>query len=118
MKKMMMMKKKKKKKEYFDTWYLKINTPKSVSTAFHLNNHEASKSLNIKVKNNILQSDLRPKSTPQVFGCHLRHLEGSANKIAKRNCILRLAEKARKNNMGRLTICSANVNSWPEFQSS
>ncbi|GFR84715.1 RNA-directed DNA polymerase from mobile element jockey-like [Elysia marginata] len=27
--------------EYFESWYLKMNTTKSVSTAFHLNNHEA-----------------------------------------------------------------------------
>ncbi|GFS21798.1 RNA-directed DNA polymerase from mobile element jockey-like [Elysia marginata] len=48
-------------KEYFDTWYLKMNTTKSVSTAFHLNNHEASKSSNIKVKNKMLPSDTSPK---------------------------------------------------------
>ncbi|GFR67271.1 RNA-directed DNA polymerase from mobile element jockey [Elysia marginata] len=28
-------------KEYFDTWNLKMNTTKSVATAFYLNNHEA-----------------------------------------------------------------------------
>ncbi|GFS26488.1 hypothetical protein ElyMa_005216200 [Elysia marginata] len=35
-----------------------------------------------------------------------KYLEGCANKIAKRH----RPEKARKNNMGRLTICSAIVN--------
>ncbi|GFS21021.1 RNA-directed DNA polymerase from mobile element jockey-like [Elysia marginata] len=74
----------------FDTWYLKMSTTKAVSTALHLNNHEASKTLNIKVKNNILPSDPSPLGVAldRQLNYH-KHLEGCANKIAKRNCILR-----------------------------
>ncbi|GFS09948.1 RNA-directed DNA polymerase from mobile element jockey-like [Elysia marginata] len=48
-------------KGYFDTWYLKMKTTKSVSTTFHLNNHEALKTLIFKVKNKILPSNPSPK---------------------------------------------------------
>ncbi|GFS18697.1 RNA-directed DNA polymerase from mobile element jockey-like [Elysia marginata] len=79
-------------KEYFDTWYLKMNTTKSVSTTFHLNSHEASKTLNIKFKNMILPSNPSPKYLGITLDRQLnypKHLEGCANKIAKINCILR-----------------------------
>ncbi|GFR57353.1 hypothetical protein ElyMa_000000200 [Elysia marginata] len=79
-------------KEYFDTCYLKINTTKSVSTAFHLNNQEASKTLNVKVNNKILLSDPNSKYLGVTLDRKLnyrKYLEGCANKIAKSNCILR-----------------------------
>ncbi|GFR62529.1 RNA-directed DNA polymerase from mobile element jockey-like [Elysia marginata] len=74
-------------KENFDTWYLKIKTTKSVSTAFHLNNHEASKTLNIKVKNKTLPSGPSPKYSGVTLERHFnyrKYPEGCANKIAKR----------------------------------
>ncbi|GFS26271.1 RNA-directed DNA polymerase from mobile element jockey [Elysia marginata] len=55
-------------KKNFETWYVKMNVKNSESTAFHLNNHKASKTLNIKVKN----KDIPIKSQPKVFECHSR----------------------------------------------
>ncbi|GFR70034.1 RNA-directed DNA polymerase from mobile element jockey-like [Elysia marginata] len=75
-----------------------MNTTKSVSTAFYLNNHDASITLNIKVRNKILPSDLSSKYlgvTPdKQLNCR-KYLEGCANKIAKRNCTLRKLARTR-----------------------
>ncbi|GFR93641.1 hypothetical protein ElyMa_000898300 [Elysia marginata] len=69
-----------------------MNTTKSVSRAFHLNNHKASKTSNIKVKNRILPSDPNPKYLGVTLDRRLnyrKYLEGCDNKIAERNCFLR-----------------------------
>ncbi|GFS03561.1 RNA-directed DNA polymerase from mobile element jockey-like [Elysia marginata] len=69
-----------------------MNTAKLLSTTFHLNNHEASKTFNIKVKNEILPSDPSPNYLGVTLDRQInyrKYLEGCANKIAKRNCILR-----------------------------
>ena len=42
-------------KHYFEQWYLKMNTTKTVSSVFHLNNKEAQKQLTIRVDNKTLQ---------------------------------------------------------------
>ena len=78
-------------KEYFDVWYLKMNTTKSVTTAFHLNNHDANRTLKINVHGSTLPSEMNPKYLGVTLDKRLtyrKHLEGCANKIAKRNCIL------------------------------
>ena len=79
-------------KKYFDKWYLKMNTVKSVSTTFHLNNKQATKTLNIVVEGHTLPVDNNPKYLGDTLDRKLsykKHLEGTANKIAKRNCLLR-----------------------------
>ena len=79
-------------KHFFDKWYLKMNTTKSVSTIFHLNNHEANKKLNVAIDGHILPTDINPKYLGVTLDRSLtykKHLEGTANKIAKRNCLLR-----------------------------
>ncbi|GFS05861.1 hypothetical protein ElyMa_002949100 [Elysia marginata] len=56
---------------------------KSGSTAFHLNNLDASKTLNIKVKNKILRSDPSPKYLGVILDRQLNYskcLKGCANK--------------------------------------
>ena len=49
--------------QYFDMWYLKMNTTKTVSSAFHLNNHQSAKTLNIKVNGNTLPEDRNPNTS-------------------------------------------------------
>ena len=79
-------------KVYFDKWYLKMNTTKSVSASFHLNNKEAKKELLITVDNITLPTDHNPKYLGVTLDRQLnyrKHIEGCANKIAKRNCLMR-----------------------------
>lgn len=79
-------------KDYFDKWYLKMNTTKSVSASFHLNNREAARELTVTVDNTTLPTDRNPKYLGVILDRQLtyrKHLEGSANKIAKRNCLIR-----------------------------
>ena len=73
-------------KQFFDRWYLKMNTSKTVSTVFHLDNHEAHRMLKIQAGNAVLPAD----KTPKYLGVTLdrcltykQHLEECANKIAK-----------------------------------
>lgn len=37
--------------DFFAWWYLSVNTSKSASSLFHLNNHEANRQLSIKINN-------------------------------------------------------------------
>ena len=79
-------------KEYFDRWYLKMNTTKSVTSTFHLNNHESNKSLKVNVNGSILPAEKNPKYLGVTLDRQLtyrRHIEGCANKIAKRNCLIK-----------------------------
>ena len=79
-------------KEYFDKWYLRMNTTKSVSASFHLNNKEARKELNIFVEHTKLPADHNPKYLGVTLDRQLnyrKHLEGCANKIANRNSLMR-----------------------------
>ena len=48
-------------KSYFDKWHLKMNTNKTVSSVFHLNNRESHGQLNITIDNISLPSDQNPK---------------------------------------------------------
>ena len=79
-------------KQYFDRWYLKRITTKSVSSVFHLNNHQSTKSLNISVDG----KNPPGISNSKIFGVALdrqltyrQQLEGSSNKIVKRNYLIR-----------------------------
>jgi len=46
--------------EYFQTWKLKLSTTKTVSTAFYLNNKEATCELKIKYNNQTLPFCSKP----------------------------------------------------------
>ena len=62
-----------------------MNATKSVSTTFHLNNHEATRTLNIKAGEVTLPTDRNPKYLGVTLDRQLsyrKHLEGSANKLA------------------------------------
>ena len=79
-------------KEYFEHWYLRMNTTKTVSSVFHLDNRQANRALRIKVGNITIPSDPTPKYLGITLDRSLTykgHLEGTARKIGKRNCILR-----------------------------
>ena len=52
---------------YLKIWRLKLSVAKTMSSAFHLKNREASHELNIKVNNNRLQF----QSTPTYLGVKL-----------------------------------------------
>ena len=78
-------------KRFFDKWYLKMNTTKTVSTAFHLNNRESQRTLEIQIDGTTLPYDPNPKYLGVTLDRQLtyrKHLEGTARKIGKRNCIL------------------------------
>ena len=79
-------------KKFFDTWYLKMNTTKTVTTAFHLNNRESKRALKIEIDGETLPTDENPKYLGVTLDRQLtykKHLEGTARKIGKRNCLLR-----------------------------
>ena len=69
-----------------------MNTTKSMSTCFHLDNHQANRTLNVKIGETTLPAEQNPKYLGVTLDRQLtyrNHLEGCANKIAKRNCLLR-----------------------------
>ena len=79
-------------KTFFDRWYLRMNTTKTVSTTFHLNNHEAEKTLKIQAGNASLPTDKNPKYLGVTLDrclTYKKHLEESAKKIAARNSLIR-----------------------------
>ena len=79
-------------KSYFDRWYLRMNTTKTVASVFHLNNHEASITLKVKAGDTVLPSDQTPKYLGVTLDRTLSyqtHLKGCASKVAKRNNLLK-----------------------------
>ena len=77
---------------YLKNWRLKLSVAKTMSSAFHLNNREASHELNIKVNNNILQF----QGTPTYLGVKLdrtltyrQHLENLSAKTMYRVALIR-----------------------------
>ena len=79
-------------KDYFERWYLRMNTTKTVSSAFHLDNRQANRTLEIKIGDITLPPDANPKYLGVTLDRTLTfrsHLQGLARKIGKRNCLLR-----------------------------
>ena len=73
---------------YFNKWYLELNTTKTVTNFFHLNNHEADEILNIKIYDSKLPNDKTPKYSRVYLDRTLtnrKQFEKSANKLKKRN---------------------------------
>lgn len=71
---------------FFKTWYLKMNTFKTVSTLFHLNNREANQTLNLRIN----EQTLLPEPFPKYLGVTLdrsltykKHTENVAQKRAE-----------------------------------
>ena len=79
--------------EYYETWQLKLNMSKTTVTAFHLNNSEAKKHMNVKLRGTPLTytccpSYLSVKLDRQLtFNQHLTALISA--KISACNCLLR-----------------------------
>ena len=78
--------------DFLQTWRLKLNTAKTTSTPFHLNNHEAQRQLNICVHGTTLLHNPHPK----YFGVKLdrqitcrQHIEGLRGKVMARNNFIR-----------------------------
>ena len=78
--------------EYFNRWYLKMNTTKSNVSLFHLDNRTASRTLEVSV----IGARLPPETHPKYLGVTLdptlsyrKHLENTAQKLTKRNSIIR-----------------------------
>ena len=77
---------------YFQTWRLKLNNTKTVTTAFHLNNREAKRKLNVYNNGNLSL----PCPVPTYLGVKLdrsltfrHHLEASRKKLSTRVALLR-----------------------------
>ena len=95
---------------YFNRWYLKLNTTKTATNFFHLNNHEADNTLNIKINDSKLPSN----KTPKYLGVYLdrtltyrKHLEESTNKLKKRNSLIKkLTETTWGASPSVLKICA------------
>nr|CAB3266991.1 reverse transcriptase [Phallusia mammillata] len=77
--------------EYFTTWYLQMNTTKTVTTLFHLDNHRANQQLNITIDGKQLPTDPNPKYLGITLDRTLnyrQHLEKLSNKIKTRNSLI------------------------------
>ena len=48
-------------KRYFDKWYLRMNSKKTTTTAFHLNNHTANLTMEVSADNVLLPPQAEPK---------------------------------------------------------
>ena len=48
-------------KRYFDKWYLRMNSSKTTTTAFHLNNHTANLTMEVSADNVLLPPQAKPK---------------------------------------------------------
>ena len=77
---------------YFEKWFLKMNTTKTTSALYHLDNHKANHQLAIQTKNSILPFDPLPKYIGVTLDRTLsfkHHLENTAIKLRKRNGIIK-----------------------------
>ena len=78
--------------EYLQTWKLKLNTTKTVSAAFHLNNKEAKRELKVNLNNETLPFCSEPKYLGATLDRSLtyrRHLESLRKKLASCVALLR-----------------------------
>lgn len=76
---------------YFHSWHLTLNPTKTTSIAFHLNNREANRKLNLMSQEVRIQGE----DAPRYLGIKLdrtltfkQHLEGIKNKLKSRNSII------------------------------
>ena len=77
---------------FFSQWYLKMNTTKTVTTLFHLNNHRANDTMHIRVNNETLPNEKHPKYLGVTLDRALtykKHLENTAHKVSKRVSLMR-----------------------------
>ena len=77
---------------YFRQWYLTVNTTKTVSSYFHLNNREAEDTLSIRSLNNQLPSDQFPMYLGVTLDRSLsykKHIGNVMQKLKKRTNLIR-----------------------------
>ena len=75
----------------FNKWHLELNTTKTVTNFFHLNNHESDKNLNNKINNLKLPNDKTLKYLRAYLDRALiyqKHLEESVNTLKKRSSLI------------------------------
>jgi len=78
--------------ECLQTWKLKIRTANKMSAAFHLNNKEAKRELNVNYNNETLPFCLEPKYLGGTLDRSLtyrRHLESLRKKLTSRIALMR-----------------------------
>ena len=74
--------------DFLQTWRLKLNTAKSTSAAFHLNNHEAQRLLHIDIHGTTLPHNLQLKYLGVKLDRQLmyrQYIEGLRGKVMARN---------------------------------
>ena len=77
---------------YFEKWYLKMNTTKSVTTLFHLDNNSANQSLDVQIYGNPLPPDKHPKYLGGTLDRSLtykQHIDKTTQKLNKRISLIR-----------------------------
>ena len=78
--------------DFSQTWRLKLNSPKTTSTPFHLSNHEAQRQLNICVHGTILPHNPHPRYLGVKLDRQLtyrQHIEGLRGKVMARSNFIR-----------------------------
>ena len=78
--------------DFLQTWRLKLNSSKTTSTPFHLNNHEAQRKLNICVHGIILPHNPHPRYLGVKLDRQLmyrQHIEGLREIVMARNNFIR-----------------------------
>ena len=98
---------------FFDTWYLRMNQTKTVSTAFHLNNQKAAYKLRVRdtVRGEMLPSEKHPK----YLGVYLdraltynTHCEHTAQKLRGRSSIIKKLA-GTSHNLGSKSDCITHL---------
>lgn len=105
---------------YFSKYRLKLNSSKTVSSLFHLNNKEANIEMEIKSENQIVKHESTPKYLGVILDRTLtyrKHLENTANKIKTRNNMIAMlaSTKRRANTKILRTFALALVYSAAEY---
>ena len=79
-------------KRYFDKWYLRMNSSKTTTTAFHLNNHTANLTMEVSADNVLLPPQAEPKYLAVTLDRSLTyqtHIEDTSQKLNSRVSIIR-----------------------------
>ena len=74
-----------------NNWYLKMTTTITVTTLFHLNNHQANQTLKIQLNNELLPPEKHPRYLGVVLDRTLtyrQNLKNTAQKLIKRNWLI------------------------------